>query len=108
MVEPLTTHSSSPAVTHVNGSARLHTVTADTNPLYHALNSAFYDLTGCPVVVNTSMNVRGEPIVQSPADAFRCLVNTEIDYLAIGPYLVEREEQDWLVTMQYAQDFAPD
>jgi carbamoyltransferase len=91
-----------PAITHVDYSARIQTVHADTNPIYHALISRFHQLTGCPVVVNTSFNVRGEPIVCTPADAYRCFMRTEMDYLAIGSFLLDksrqpawRESTDW-------------
>ena len=97
-----------PAVTHVDMSARVQTVHAETNPLFHALIRKFRDRTGCPVLVNTSFNVRGEPIVCSPADAFRCFVNTDLDLLAVGPYLMRKEAQDSLVVMGLAQTFADD
>jgi carbamoyltransferase len=91
-----------PAITHVDYSARIQTVHADTNPVYHALISRFHQLTGCPVVVNTSFNVRGEPIVCTPTDAYRCFMRTEMDYLAIGSFLLDklrqpawRESADW-------------
>lgn len=83
-----------PAVTHVDHSARIQTVHQDTNPRYHALISRFRDLTGCPVVVNTSFNVRGEPIVNTPEDAFRCFMGTEIELLAIGNCLLRKEGQN--------------
>lgn len=82
-----------PAVTHVNGSARLQTVHKDINPRYHAIINEFYKLTGCPVVINTSFNVRGEPIVCSPLDAYRCFMRTEMDYLVLGNYLLSKKEQ---------------
>ncbi len=77
-----------PAVTHVDGSARIQTVHEETNPLYYRLLQAFEAQTGCPVVVNTSFNVRGEPIVCTPEDAYRCFRRTHMDVLALGPYLV--------------------
>jgi carbamoyltransferase len=89
-------------VTHVDYSARVQTVHADTNPRYHALIARFKEKTGCPVVVNTSFNVRGEPIVCTPEDASRCFMRTNIDYLVLWPYLLAkteqpawREEGDW-------------
>ncbi|PLX46797.1 MAG: hypothetical protein C0613_16015 [Desulfobulbaceae bacterium] len=82
-----------PAVTHVDCSARIQTVSRETNPRYHALISAFYRRTGCPVVVNTSFNVRGEPIVESPLDAYRCFMRTEMDVLVLGDCLLLKEEQ---------------
>jgi len=96
-----------PAVTHVDYSARVQTVHADTNPRYHALLSAFAARTGCPVVVNTSFNVRGEPIVQSPEDAYRCFMRTEMDYLVLEDCLLAKADQpewsedgDWRETFE--------
>jgi len=82
-----------PAVTHVDDSARIQTVSEVTNPRYHRLISEFERITGCPLVVNTSFNVRGEPIVCTPDDAWLCFVRTEMDYLAIGPFLLDKREQ---------------
>jgi carbamoyltransferase len=82
-----------PSITHVDYSARVQTVDADRNPGFHALLSRFDAITGCPVLINTSFNVRGEPIVGSPDDAVRCFINTGIDLLAIGDYLVFKSEQ---------------
>ena len=82
-----------PAITHVDDSARIQTVEAAQNPLFHALLQRFEEKTGCPVLVNTSFNVRGEPVVCSPDDAYRCFVNTEMDYLAIGNFLLKRSDQ---------------
>jgi carbamoyltransferase len=91
-----------PAVTHVDYSARIQTVRRQENPRYYDLIQAFYSLTGCPLVVNTSFNVRGEPIVNTPQDAYRCFMRTEMDYLVIGSFLLDkkaqphwREERDW-------------
>jgi len=86
--------SSIPAVTHVDYSARLQTVRRETNPVYHAILSAFKARTGCPVVVNTSFNVRGEPIVCRPEEAFRCFMRTEMDYLVVGSFLLAKSEQE--------------
>ncbi|HYH79944.1 MAG TPA: carbamoyltransferase [Longimicrobium sp.] len=97
-----------PAVTHVDNSARLQTVHRETNPRYHALLSAFRDLTGCPVLVNTSFNVRGEPIVCTPEDAFRCFMGTDIDVLAIGDCHLLRDEQDPALRREHADAFEPD
>jgi len=83
-----------PAVTHVDYSARIQTVHADTNPRYHALIARFKSLTGCPVLVNTSFNVCGEPIVCTPEDAFRCFMASEIDALVIGNCFLRKEDQD--------------
>ena len=85
--------SSIPAITHVDYSARLQTVHKDTNPLYHAVISKFKEKTGCPLVVNTSFNVRGEPIICTPTDAFKCFMGTELDLLVIGNYLLYKEFQ---------------
>ncbi len=97
-----------PAVTHVDYSARLQTVHEDTNPRFHALLAAFRDRTGCPVLVNTSFNVRGEPIVCTPEDAFRCFMGTEIELLAIGNCIVRKERQNTALKLDYAQAFALD
>jgi len=82
-----------PAVTHVDYSARVHTVRRDTNPLFYDIIEAFYRRTGCPVIVNTSFNVRGEPIVCTPADAFRCFMNTHMDVLVLENHLLMKTEQ---------------
>src|SRR5262245_50108415 len=101
-------HSSIPAVTHVDYSARIQTVHADTNPRYHALLTAFKARTGCPVIVNTSFNVRGEPIVATPQDAFRCFMGTEIEILAAGNCFLRKEEQDSKLKLDYKNAFSPD
>ncbi|MEQ8496733.1 MAG: carbamoyltransferase [Gammaproteobacteria bacterium] len=100
--------SSIPAVTHVDYSARVQTVHRETNPRYHALLSAFKTATGCPVLVNTSFNVRGEPIVCTPEDAFRCFMGTDIELLAIGNCLLRKEAQDEALARDYAQAFELD
>jgi carbamoyltransferase len=82
-----------PAVTHVDYSARVQTVTEETSPEYYALLRAFEALTGCPMLVNTSFNVRGEPIVCTPEDAYRCFMRTNIDYLVLGPFLLAKAAQ---------------
>jgi carbamoyltransferase len=97
-----------PAVTHVDYSARIQTVHAGTNPRYHALISRFNELTGCPVVVNTSFNVRGEPIVCTPEDAFRCFMGTEIELLAVGNCLMRKEEQNPALKLNYETAFELD
>jgi carbamoyltransferase len=97
-----------PAVTHVDYSARIQTVHADTNPRYHALLSAFKARTGCPVLVNTSFNVRGEPIVATPEDAFRCFMGTEIEVLVAGNCVLRKEEQDPALRLDYKARFSPD
>tara|TARA_Y100000588_G_C14266148_1_gene929967 strand:+ start:1809 stop:3647 length:1839 start_codon:yes stop_codon:yes gene_type:complete len=93
--------SSVPAITHVDYSARIQTVHSDTNPRYHAVISKFYEKTGCPLVVNTSFNVRGEPIICTPGDAFKCFMGTELDVLAIGNCLLLKEEQDETLRENY-------
>ncbi|MDD5026169.1 MAG: carbamoyltransferase [Candidatus Peribacteraceae bacterium] len=80
-----------PAVTHVDGSARIQTIRRDQNPKYHDLIKAFADRTGCPVIINTSFNVRGEPIVRSPEDALNCFLHTHMDYLVLGNCLLSKE-----------------
>jgi carbamoyltransferase len=90
-----------PAVTHVDYSARVQTVHKETNPRFHRLISKFKELTGCPVLVNTSFNVRGEPIVCNPEDAFRCFMGTEIDLLAVGNALLRKEDQNKALTKDY-------
>jgi len=97
-----------PAVTHVDYSARVQTVHQDTNPRYHALISRFKELTGCPVVVNTSFNVRGEPIVCTPEDAFHCFMGTEMDSLAMGNCLLAKEDQDPALKGDYKDAFELD
>ena len=82
-----------PAVTHVDYSARIQTVHKEDNPLYHQLINAFYKKTGCPVIVNTSFNVRGEPIVATPLDAYKCFMRTDIDILVLGNYILQKEDQ---------------
>jgi len=100
--------SSIPAVTHVDYSARIQTVHADTNPRYHALISSFYEKTCCPVLINTSFNVRGEPIVCTPEDAFRCLMGTEMDALVIGNCVLMKEDQDPGLKLDYKNAFELD
>jgi len=93
--------SSVPAITHVDFSSRIQTVHADTNPIFYSLISKFKEKTGCPIVVNTSFNVRGEPIICSPTDAYRCFMGTEMDVLAIGNFLLYKEEQDQTIKENY-------
>ena len=100
--------SSVPAITHIDYSARIQTVHADTNPKYHALISKFKEKTGCPLVVNTSFNVRGEPIVCSPIDAFKCFMGTELDILAIGNYLLTKEDQNEALKEKYEERYELD
>ncbi|OAI50945.1 hypothetical protein AYO46_08975 [Betaproteobacteria bacterium SCGC AG-212-J23] len=100
--------SSIPAVTHVDYSARIQTVHKETNPKFHQLVSSFKEKTGCPVVVNTSFNVRGEPIVGSPEDAFRCFMGTEIERLAVGNCFLKKEHQDPKLRVSYENQFELD
>ncbi len=88
-----TVRSEIPAVTHVDYSARVQTVRRETNPLYWEIIEAFRKITGCPVIVNTSFNVRGEPIVCSPQDSYRCFMRTEMDYLVLENFLLDRRDQ---------------
>jgi len=97
-----------PAVTHVDYSARLQTVHAETNPRFHALLRHFKQKTGCPVLVNTSFNVRGEPIVCTPEDAFRCFMGTDIEVLVAGNCLLRKEEQDASLRRNYSEAFELD
>jgi carbamoyltransferase len=97
-----------PAVTHVDYSARIQTVHRETNPRYHALLTAFHARTGCPVVVNTSFNVRGEPIVCTPEDAFRCFMGTEIEALAVENCFLRKEDQDAVNKRNYSANFELD
>ena len=97
-----------PAVTHVDYSARVQTVHRETNPRFHALLSAFKQRTGCPVLVNTSFNVRGEPIVCTPKDAFRCFMGSEMETLVIGNCVLHKEQQDPALKQDYQHAFEPD
>jgi carbamoyltransferase len=94
-----------PAVTHIDYSARIQTVHRETNPRYHALISLFRERTGCPVIVNTSFNVRGEPIVCTPEDAFRCFMGTQIEALAVGNCFLRKEQQDPALSRNYEKAF---
>jgi carbamoyltransferase len=98
-----------PAVTHIDYTARIQTVTRDTNPDYYDLIDTFRDLTGCAVVVNTSFNVRGEPIVCTPEDAYRCFMRTHIDCLVLGPFVLEKAAQaEWQEDEQWQREFQLD
>ena len=97
--------SSVPAITHVNYSARIQTVHADTNPRYHSVISKFKEKTGCPLVVNTSFNVRGEPIICTPTDSFKCFMGTEIDVLAVGNFVLYKEQQDEALRENYEERY---
>jgi carbamoyltransferase len=97
-----------PAVTHVDYSARVQTVHAETNPRYHALLTKFKERTGCPVLINTSFNVRGEPIVGSPEDAFRCFMGTEMDALVVGNSILRKDQQNLALAIDYKDKFQLD
>jgi len=97
-----------PAITHVDYSARIQTVHADTNPKYHAVISKFKEKTGCPLVVNTSFNIRGEPIICSPTDSFKCFMGTEMDILAVGNYVLYKKKQHQALKENYKEYYELD
>ena len=97
-----------PAVTHIDYSARIQTVTENTNKYYFDLITKFKEKTGCPVIINTSFNVRGEPIVNTPTDAFNCFMGTELDYLVIGNCILSKNEQDPSLKKDYTKEFELD
>ena len=97
-----------PAVTHVDYSARVQTVHKETNLKYYELIKKFKEKTKCPVIVNTSFNVRGEPIVNTPKDAFNCFMGTELDKLAIGNCYLDKKSQDKKLTKDYSKEFELD
>ena len=97
-----------PAVTHVDYSARIQTVNQKRNKPYYDLISKFKEKTGCPVIVNTSFNVRGEPIVNTPSDAFNCFMGTELDFLMIGNCIIDKKKQSLDLKKQYKQKFELD
>ena len=97
-----------PAVTHVDYSARVQTVTKERNNRYYDLILKFKEKTGCPVLVNTSFNVRGEPIVNSPLDAFNCFMGTDLDYLVIGNCVLEKKNQNSNLKKDYSESFELD
>ena len=94
-----------PAITHVDYSARIQTVHKETNPKYHRLITKVAELTGVPMVVNTSFNIRGEPIVCTPEDAFRCFMGTEMDLLAVGNCVLEKSDQNPDLKVDYKDSF---
>ena len=102
------TRSSVPAITHVDYSARIQTVHSDTNPRYHALISKFKEKTGCSLIVNTSFNVRGEPIVCTPTDAYKCFMRTELDVLAIEKYILYKKDQNTTLKKDYKEIYELD
>jgi len=98
-----------PAITHVDYSARVQTVDRSTNPRYYDLIKAFEDRTGYGIIINTSFNVRGEPIVGSPEDAYRCFMRTEMDYLVLGSFLLNKKEQPpWTEKANWRLDYVLD
>lgn len=98
-----------PAVTHVDYSARIQTVHEETNEAFYRVISSFEEITGCPIVINTSFNVRGEPIVESPEDAYRCFMRTGMDYLVLGSYLLNKKDQpDFIETKDWQNEFQLD
>ena len=97
-----------PAITHVDYSARIQTVHSNTNPRFHAVISKFKEITGCPIVVNTSFNVRGEPIICTATEAFKCVLGTELDILAIGNYLLLKEDQNDILKANYEKQYELD
>jgi carbamoyltransferase len=98
-----------PAITHIDFSARIQTVHQETNPRYYDLIKAFKDITGYGLLVNTSFNVRGEPIVCTPEDAYRCFMRTEMDFLVIGNYLFDKKQQpNWANTDNWKEEFVLD
>ena len=97
-----------PAVTHIDYSARAHTVSKKINKRFYDLISKFKEKTGCPILVNTSFNVRGEPIVNTPTNAFKCFMSTDLDYLVIGNCLLDKSKQDFSVIKNYSQEFELD
>jgi carbamoyltransferase len=103
------TRSGIPAVTHVDYSARLHTVSREVNPFYYAVIEAFARRTGCPVIINTSFNVRGEPIVCTPQEAYRCFMRTNMDLLVLESFLVEKQDKDYILKdTAWMKEFTPD
>ena len=97
-----------PAVTHVDYSARIQTVDGKKNKRYFELIKKFKEKTGCPLIVNTSFNVRGEPIVCTPSDAYKCFMGTELDYLVIGDFILDKKDQDTKLKKNYTIEFDPD
>jgi carbamoyltransferase len=98
-----------PAITHIDFSARIQTVHPETNPKYYELVQEFKNLTGYGVIVNTSFNVRGEPIICTPEDAYRCFMRTEMDYLVVGNFLFEKQQQPaWQEVDNWKEEFTLD
>ena len=97
-----------PAVTHIDYSARIQTVHEDTNPKYYKLLQNFKKITNCPIIVNTSFNVRGEPIVCTVEDAYRCFMGTDLDMLVCGNFILHKEQQNIQLKKDYKNKFSPD
>ena len=97
-----------PAITHVNYSARIQTVHIDTNKKFHDLLTKFKEITNCPVLINTSFNVRGEPIVNTPLDAFKCFMGSELDVLIIENFYLEKSKQNRSLNKNYKDKFKLD
>ena len=97
-----------PSITHIDYSARIQTVHEDSNTRYHSLISMFYKRTGCPILINTSFNIRGEPIVCNPADAFKCFMGTELDILVIDNFFLLKEEQNSTKIKNYKEIYELD
>ena len=97
-----------PAITHVDFSSRIQTVHKETNPIFHELISEFYRLTNCPILVNTSFNVRGQPIVSSPIDALECFLGTGLDYLFIGNFIVKKTSNEEKIIKNFEKRYLLD
>ena len=97
-----------PAITHVDNSARIQTVDKKVHPKYHSLIKRFEQKTNCPILVNTSFNVRGEPIVCTPSDAMRCFMGTDLDCLVIGNFFLRKEDQDRGLSKMYVDEYELD
>ena len=97
-----------PAVTHVDYSSRVQTVHKDTNPKFYSLISKFKEITGCPILVNTSFNIRGEPIVCTPTDAFKCFMGTQLDVLVVENYFLTKEDQKIELIKSYKEKYTLD
>ena len=97
-----------PSITHVDSSARVQVVTETSNPFFYKLLQSFNHKTGCPVLINTSFNVRGEPIVESPLDAYKCFMGTDLDVLCIGNFVLDKENQDKNLLLSYHREFEAD
>ncbi|HDP35724.1 MAG TPA: hypothetical protein ENN29_11520, partial [Candidatus Hydrogenedentes bacterium] len=98
-----------PAITHVDNSARVQTINRNDHPLYYEMVAAFHKKTGCPVVINTSFNVRGEPIVCTPEESYTCFMRTKMDYLCMGSFLLDKTEQEpWEEEDDWREEFELD